>query len=70
MDQYLTPQQVCEQLLPGMTTQALKQLRYLGKGPEYRQPTPRKIFYRKEDVLAWVEESRRRSTADASPLAG
>lgn len=69
MDRYMTPDQVCE-MLPGMTTTKLAQLRYLGSGPEYFAPTPRTILYSEERVRAWVEESRRRSTADASPLAG
>ena len=69
MNRYMTPEQVCEELLPGMTVDLLAQLRYTGRGPEYRAPTPRKIYYREADVLAWVEASRRTSTADTA-LAG
>lgn len=69
LERYLTPQQVCDELLPGMTPAGLAQLRYKSAGPEYYAPTPRKILYSEERVRAWVEASRRKGTADTA-LAG
>lgn len=69
MERYLTPQQVCDELLPGMTPALLAQLRYRGTGPAYFAPTPRKILYSETRVRAWVEASSRTSTADTA-LAG
>lgn len=62
MEKYLTPRQVCE-LIPGMTTQHLGQLRFTGVGPTFLKPTPRKVLYRERDVIAWLEASERTSTA-------
>lgn len=65
LPRYMTPQQVCDELLPGMTTAQLAQLRYRGTGPEYFAPTPRKILYSDQRVRAWVEESARTVTSRA-----
>jgi len=70
VEKYLTPKQVCEELLPGMTPTLLAQLRYNGTGPEYFAPTPRKILYSEERVRAWVESSARTRTDGRSALAG
>lgn len=64
MTKYLTPDQVCT-LIPGMTTAHLAQLRYVGKGPMFLKPTPRKVLYRESDVINWLEGSERTSTAEA-----
>lgn len=69
MKRYLTPQQVCDELLPDHTPARLAQLRYRGTGPEYFAPTPRKILYTEDSVRAWVEAKPRRGTADTA-LAG
>ena len=61
MEKYLSPQEVCE-LIPGMTRQGLAQLRFSGKGPKYRNPTPRKILYLESEVREWVEASARTQT--------
>lgn len=58
---YLTPAQVCE-LIPGMTTSHLAQLRYSGSGPTYLKPTSQKVLYRRRDVIGWLEASERTST--------
>lgn len=63
MDKYLTPDQAAE-LVPGMTTSGLAQLRYIGEGPKFLKPTPRKVVYRERDVIDWLEASERTSTAD------
>jgi len=41
----------------GLSTSALSQLRYQGRGPKYYKPTPRIILYRRSDVNAWIEAS-------------
>ena len=61
MDDLLTPLELAQQL---RTTEAsLAQLRYRGTGPRFLRPTPRKIFYRRADVEAWLDGSIRTSTA-------
>ena len=59
MKTLLTPAQVAE--LTGMSTGALAQLRYLGRGPAYFRLGPRTIRYELAEVLAWIE-ARRAST--------
>jgi hypothetical protein len=61
-DKYLSPEQVC-QIIPGMTKGSLAQLRFTGKGPRYRKPTPKTIVYLESEVLGWVECSARTGTA-------
>ncbi len=63
-EQYLTPTQAAE-LMPGMTVEHLAQLRFTGKGPKFLKPTPRKVFYRRRDIIDWLEASERTSTAKA-----
>ena len=59
---YLSPEQVCT-MLPGMTRGGLAQLRFTGKGPRYRKPTPKTVIYEESEVIAWVEETARMGTA-------
>lgn len=63
MDDYLTPHQAIE-VIPGMTVAGFAQLRFTGKGPKYLKPTPRKVLYRRSDLIAWLEASERTSTTD------
>jgi hypothetical protein len=63
MNVYLSPDQVV-QLLPGISRGRLAQLRFHGSGPAYRQPTPKTILYVEEEVIEWVEASKRRSTGE------
>lgn len=65
MEKYLTPEQVCV-LIPGMTKTNLAQLRFKGVGPVFLKPTPRTVIYRESDVIAWLEASERKSTAQVS----
>lgn len=53
---YLRPEDVCE-MIPGISKGALSQLRYTGRGPNFLKPTPKTILYRREDVIAWLENS-------------
>lgn len=64
MEKYLTPQQAAD-MVPGMTTSNLAQLRFKGQGPKFLKPTPRTVVYRERDVLEWLEASERTSTAVA-----
>ncbi|WP_068492495.1 helix-turn-helix transcriptional regulator [Pseudoclavibacter helvolus] len=61
---YLTADAVCE-LVPGLTKKQLSNLRYLGQGPKFLKPTPRKVLYRRADVIAWVEASEQTMTGEA-----
>lgn len=62
MDKYLSIDQVCE-LIPGMTRGQLAQLRFTGKGPRYRRPTPKTILYVESECIEWIEDSARYGTA-------
>lgn len=57
MDQYLSPEQVCE-LIPGMTKGNLAQMRHAGGGPIYMKPSARVVVYARADVDAWLEQTR------------
>ena len=60
---YISDKQLCE-MLPGMTTGQLAQLRYKGvSGLKFYRPTPKTILYSLEDVEAWIEQSGRYGTA-------
>lgn len=65
MSEYLTPAQAAE-LVPGLTVGHLAQLRFTGEGPKFLKPTPRKVLYRRQDIVDWLEASERTSTAAAS----
>ncbi|TFC85816.1 hypothetical protein E3T24_07745 [Cryobacterium sp. TmT2-59] len=62
MTKYLSPEQVCE-IVPGLTKGGLAQLRFTGKGPRYRKPTPKTVVYLESEVIAWIEGSARIGTA-------
>lgn len=63
MPEYITPEEVCE-LVPGLTVGQLAQMRYTGNGGlKYYKPTPRKVLYKRSEVLEWVEQSARLTTA-------
>lgn len=63
MPSYISPKQVAD-LVPGLTTAHLAQLRYKGTGPLFRKPTPRTVVYLETEVIEWIEAtSRRRSCA-------
>lgn len=62
MPVYLTPDQVIE-MLPGISRGQLAQLRFNGKGPAFRKPTPMTVLYVQSEVIEWVESTARRATA-------
>lgn len=56
----LTPAEAAQ--FTRLTVGQLAQLRYLGRGPAYLNPTPRRILYRRSDLESWLSASERRST--------
>lgn len=63
MTEYITPEEVCE-LVPGLSISQLAQMRYTGQsGLKFYKPTPRKVLYKRAEVLEWVEQSGRLTTA-------
>jgi hypothetical protein len=54
MPVYLTPDQVIL-MLPGISRGQLAQLRFNGRGPAYRKPTPKTVLYVEAEVIEWVE---------------
>lgn len=61
MEKLLSPAQVCE-IVPGLNVHSLAQMRYLGTGPKFIKPTPRKVVYRLSDVEAWLQANEHTST--------
>lgn len=59
-DALLTPAEAAR--FTRLTVGQLAQLRYLGRGPVYLNPTPRRILYRRSDLENWLFASERRST--------
>lgn len=53
--EFIQPSEVVE--LTGLSTAALAQLRYQGKGPRFYKPTPRTVLYKRAEVIAWLEAS-------------
>ena len=53
---WLSPETV-EAAFPGLTKQKLQYLRDEGRGPRYFKPSGRSIFYRPDDIAAWIESA-------------
>jgi predicted DNA-binding transcriptional regulator AlpA len=49
----------------GTTTGSLAQLAYQGNGPKYYKPSPRRVYYRKSDLDAWINSNAYVSTAES-----
>lgn len=62
---FLRPEDVAE--LVGLDVDTLAQLRYRGTGPRFYKPTPRKVLYKREEVLEWIEAT---ATTKTGALAG
>jgi predicted DNA-binding transcriptional regulator AlpA len=62
MEKYLSPDQVAAQI-PGLSKTQLAQLRFTGKGPRYRKPTPKTVLYLESEVIDWIEGTARYGTA-------
>ena len=61
---FLSAEDVAE-LIPGMTTAKLSQLRFKGEGPRYYKPTPKTVVYSEADCFEWLESTARTGTAEA-----
>lgn len=48
----------------GLTASTLAKLRQTGNGPIYSTAGPRIVVYRIEDLDAWLDASRRRTTTE------
>jgi hypothetical protein len=63
-NQYLGTREAAEFL--NISLSKLNKARVDGDGPEYcRPPGLRRILYRREDLIAWVEQGRRHTTSAA-----
>ena len=58
---YISSDQVAE--LTGISKGSLAQLRFTGKGPRYRKPTPKTVLYVESEVIEWIESTARYGTA-------
>jgi hypothetical protein len=56
-------QDAARELLGGISRGALAQMRYEGRGPAFYK-VGRKILYRADDVVEFIESTRRTSTAN------
>lgn len=61
----LGPEEVCE-LIPGMTTAKLAQLRFKGEGPAYMKPTAKTVVYDRDEVITWLRSTARTGTAEVA----
>lgn len=52
-DRFLSPEMVCE-LVPGLTTVILEDLRKKRKDPPFYKPTLRTVIYRESQIIEWV----------------
>lgn len=50
----------------GITTGALAQLAYQGRGPKFYKPSPRRVYYRRSDLDSWINAKAFVSTAEAA----
>jgi predicted DNA-binding transcriptional regulator AlpA len=54
----LIPAPEMKNLIRGTSDQYWATLRHKGTGPTYVKVGPRKVYYRRRDVEAWLESSR------------
>lgn len=66
-DEFIQPATVSE--MTGMSTGALAQLRYTGTGPRFYKPTPKKVLYKRSEVIAWLEASAQERTSTRTSVA-
>jgi hypothetical protein len=50
---YIRPIDAAE--LTGLSLAALAQLRYRHEGPRYYKPTSHRVYYKRAEVIAWLE---------------
>jgi predicted DNA-binding transcriptional regulator AlpA len=51
----------------GLSASTLEKFRLNGNGPPYQKAGPKIVVYRLEDLDAWLNSHRRRSTSDVGP---
>lgn len=65
-ENYLSPAEVAD-MIPGMTTALLAQMRFRGDGPPFIAASPRKRVYSESSLHAWLTARERTSTAEKVP---
>jgi hypothetical protein len=58
MEPDLIPASEMKNLIPDTSDQYWATLRHKGGGPEYVTVGPRKVYYRRADIQAWIEGNR------------
>jgi hypothetical protein len=58
MEPELIPASEMKNIIPDTSDQYWATLRHKGTGPVYMKVGPRKVYYRRSDVDAWLESSR------------
>lgn len=58
MEPEVIPSSKMKSIFPGTSDQYWATLRHKGTGPVYMKVGPRKVYYRRSDVDAWLESSR------------
>jgi hypothetical protein len=53
----------------GLSTSTLEKFRLTGNGPVYQKAGPKIVVYRIEDLDAWLDTRRRRSTSETDHVA-
>lgn len=51
---YLSPAQVCDEVVPGMTEGLLAQMRFRGDGPPFIRASPKKVVYAEDALHEWL----------------
>lgn len=49
-------------VLTGIPLGTLAAMRYEGSGPRYYKPSPRRVLYKKAELIAWIEDTARLKT--------
>jgi hypothetical protein len=58
MESEIIPASDMKNIIPETSDQYWATLRHKGGGPEYIKVGPRKVYYRRADVEAWLEGNR------------
>lgn len=51
--EFIRPADAAE--ITGLSVAALAQLRYRHQGPRYYKPTSHRVYYKRAEVIAWLE---------------
>ena len=66
-EEFILPAVAAE--LTGLTIGGLAQLRYMGRGPRFYKPTPKKVLYKRSEIIAWIEASAHMQTGESALMA-